>query len=379
MNDTEPRQKEAGAREKSRGRTTKRNLDWVHALGLGIFLGIVGVSLVALLISVWPAVEEVTTPPPPGAPAAAAADAEPVTMSFLGAGHLEVTAGTALLILVAVIGALGSFIHAATSFVEYVGNRRLSGNWTWWYLLRLPIGASLALILYVAFRGGLFATSATSGDVNIYGVAALAAVAGLFSKQATAKLEELFTTLFRVPEGKGDERLREGLTHDQPTVTATEPPRLATGQKTVLIVRGTGFVQTSQVRITRAATGEALEAKSTFIDSTRLSVVLEATDLAEAGKLEIAVVTPPPGGGTSDPLLVDIDAPAQNGGGETGGPTETSTTLGAETMPDPAAADPSLATPPGSETDATAELGAETPPADTETADAVPPKDEPQK
>ena len=230
-------------------------------------------------------------------------------MSFLGVFHLSVTAGTSLLVLVAIFGSIGSFIHAATSFVEYVGNRRLSRSWTWWYMLRIPIGGSLALIMYFAFRGGLFATSATTGDVNAYGVAALAGVAGLFSKQATAKLEELFSTLFRVAAGKGDERLRDSLENEKPVVAGTEPAQLATGEEVTLEVRGSGFVESSQVRLKRLATGEALERTTSFVDNTRLRVVLSAEDLMEPGKLELTVVTPPPGGGTSDPLIVDINPP----------------------------------------------------------------------
>jgi hypothetical protein len=295
----------------SQPQTTRRRRRTSFALGLGLFLALSGVLLVALLISVWPAVEDAT-----GAGGAqqdgqaqAGAASTDVSMSFFGLVHMDVTSGTALLILVAVVGALGSFIHASTSFVEYVGNRRLERSWAWWYLLRLPIGASLALVLYVAFRGGLFATSATTGDVNIYGVAAIAAVTGLFSKQATSKLEELFTTLFRVAEGKGDERLEDSLAHEQPTVTGTEPPRLTAQLETTLIVRGTGFDETSQVRLTRLATAEVLEAQTTFIDPTRLSVLLTVEDVADAGRLELVVVNPPPGGGTSPPVLVDIDPP----------------------------------------------------------------------
>jgi hypothetical protein len=316
-------QKEVRGREMSQPtQVTASPTSARQRLWLGIYLGLVGLVLVALLISVWPAVERATQPAPAqqgqtGGQAEAGGQAQAggqtptsVRMSFFGLTHLRASAGTALIILVAIFGALGSFIHAGTSFVEYVGNRRLSRSWTWWYMLRIPIGATLALILYVAFRGGLFATSATTGDVNIYGVAALAALAGLFSKQATAKLEELFTTLFRVAEGKGDERLKDSLTHDRPVVTGTEPARLAAGEQVNLVVTGTGFVPLSQVRLRRVATGEVLERTTNFIDETRLGVTLPAEELAEAGQLELTVVTPPPGGGISEPRLVDIDPPS---------------------------------------------------------------------
>ena len=81
----------------------------------------------------------------------------------------------------------------------------------WWYVLRFLIGAALALILYFALRGGLIGTDGTSTDVNPYGVAALSALAGLFSKQATDKLSEVFDTFFQTRQGYGDDRRTDTL------------------------------------------------------------------------------------------------------------------------------------------------------------------------
>jgi hypothetical protein len=46
-------------------------------------------------------------------------------------------------------------------------------------------------------RGGLFAPGSYSGAVNPYGMAAVSGLVGMFSKQATDKLGELFGTMFR--------------------------------------------------------------------------------------------------------------------------------------------------------------------------------------
>lgn len=371
-----------------------------QTLGLGIFLGIVGIALVALLLSVWPAAEKASKEPETQAQSSqgqaeapeegqqqqpAEEQAEPtVEMSLLGLTEVDVTGGTAILILVAVLGGLGSFIHAGTSFVEYVGNEQLGRSWTWWYVLRVPIGASLALILYIAFRGGLFSTSATSGVVNIYGVGALAALAGLFSKQATNKLEDVFSALFRVPDGKGDDRLKDSLANPRPTVTATEPARLIEGAETTLAVRGTGFAEKAQARLRRLATDEVLEAKSEYVDDTQLRVVLAAADLAEAarrGKLEVVVVNPPPGGGASDPILVDIDPPG-GGGGATVEPPETpdpAATPDLPTTPDPPTSPDAPTTPeppPGVEPEAGSEADAEAAAA-AEFAEPPPPPPDP--
>jgi len=110
-----------------------------------------------------------------------------------------------LILVVLCTGALGSYVHAATSFASYVGNNRLVLTWAWWYVLRPFIGMALALIFYFVVRGGLLSTGAASNELSVFGVAAVAGLVGMFSKQATDKLRELFDNLFRTEQGKGDD------------------------------------------------------------------------------------------------------------------------------------------------------------------------------
>lgn len=103
-----------------------------------------------------------------------------------------------LLLIAPLAGALGAYVHLATSFADYAGNERLAASWTWWYLFRPFIGAALAEIVYLAIRGGFFnAAAAGTTNINPYGVAAVTALTGLFSRQATDKLREVFETLFQ--------------------------------------------------------------------------------------------------------------------------------------------------------------------------------------
>jgi MYXO-CTERM domain-containing protein len=81
--------------------------------------------------------------------------------------------------------------------VDYVGNRKFVKSWTWWYLLRPFIGVALALLVYFAIRGGLISGSTGADSLSPYGIAALAGLAGLFSRQATDKLREVFETMFK--------------------------------------------------------------------------------------------------------------------------------------------------------------------------------------
>jgi hypothetical protein len=98
------------------------------------------------------------------------------------------------MLIVALAGALGAYVHLATSFADYAGNDRLMRSWTWWYVLRPCVGAALAEIFYMTLRGGLVTGTEA---VSLHGVAALASLTGLFSRQGTDKLRELFEHAFR--------------------------------------------------------------------------------------------------------------------------------------------------------------------------------------
>jgi hypothetical protein len=159
---------------------------------IGLFVYLVAIfSLVALLLSLWPAT----------------VDADPVTTWWGATFSREVD----LLLLVMICGALGSFAHGARSFVDFVGNRTLRASWSAWYLLYPLIGATLALIFYLAVRGGFLTTTSADGakDVNVYGLTAISGLVGMFSKQATTKLSEVFSTLFKTD--KDDKPLKNKL------------------------------------------------------------------------------------------------------------------------------------------------------------------------
>jgi hypothetical protein len=117
-------------------------------------------------------------------------------------GHkLFIEKESRLALLVILSGALGSFIHTATSFSRYIGHDKFYKRWIWWYILRPFIGSALALLFYFVIRGGLF-TSTSSNEINLYGMLAISGLVGMFSKQATDKLDELFNNLFKTDKGQ---------------------------------------------------------------------------------------------------------------------------------------------------------------------------------
>ena len=130
-----------------------------------------------------------------------------------------------LLLLVLLGGALGSFLHTARSYSEFIGNRTIKSSWTWWYCLHPFIGAGLALVIYAAVRGGFMAISTGSNlkasDLNPFGVVSLAALVGMFSKAATTKLGEVFDTMFESAKaGESKDKLNPSQSSGQPAATA---------------------------------------------------------------------------------------------------------------------------------------------------------------
>lgn len=115
-------------------------------------------------------------------------------------GSFDLSLEAAYIGIVIAFGGLGSCIHTLTSLATYIGNGAFRPRWTMWYIVRLPVGVALALLFYALLRGGLL-TSGTVAVVNPYAIAAAAGLAGLFSKQATDKLEQVFSTIFQGSPG----------------------------------------------------------------------------------------------------------------------------------------------------------------------------------
>ncbi|MEO1608627.1 MAG: IPT/TIG domain-containing protein [Pseudomonadota bacterium] len=191
-----------------------------------------------------------------------------------------------VLLIVALSGALGSIIHVATSFATFVGNKTFVDSWTWWYVLRVPIGMSLAIIVYFTIRGGgeLFPPSSgggAQGRINLSSFAALAGLTGMFSRQATDKLKELFDALLQTQENA---KRRNKFYCASIAIKAVEPGEITVGQPKPLTITGENFDQgvivliNDQVRITKAEGSNSIRCK------------LEKSDVEAAGKLVVTVI-----------------------------------------------------------------------------------------
>jgi hypothetical protein len=214
--------------------------------------------------------------------------------------HFSLRFELRLFLLVIVASALGSFVHAATSFASYIGNRRLMTSWLWWYLLRMPIGVVLALLFYVVLRGGLMTVGEASDALSPFGVAAVSGLVGMFSKQASDKLRELFDNLFRTAPGRGDAEREDKLEPRAPVLTSVDPKTIPSGNpnSVAVILRGENFDHTSIVQVNGATRA------TSYRSSQELVGTLTSSDIHAPGSLKITVVTA--GIGSSDSFDVTV-------------------------------------------------------------------------
>lgn len=132
-------------------------------------------------------------------------------------------------------GALGSQIHALTSFASHIGLKQFDSAWLWWFVFRPVSGALLALVFYFSVRGGLLLlVEGDATEIRVSGIAAISMLVGLFTEQATHKLKELFDTLFAVknePKHDAENQQTSAADVDTPTllVNGLDPKQIKQG------------------------------------------------------------------------------------------------------------------------------------------------------
>ncbi|MGI5374529.1 hypothetical protein ACQEV2_09845 [Streptomyces sp. CA-251387] len=170
------------------------------------------VTLAMVLVQSWP---------PPPAPGGGTAGPDRTQILFWTP---DVSLDTRLFLVVVAAGGLGALIHVLRSAYEYVGNRRLRRSWLTMYLLEPFVGATLALVAYCVLRGGLTTSVASSGDINPYGTAAVAALVGMFSRQTVDKLRAVFNTLLAPPQDSPGEGLPRPSSPESPAPSGSAAP-----------------------------------------------------------------------------------------------------------------------------------------------------------
>ncbi len=198
---------------------------------------------------------------------------------------------TRLLLLVMLAGALGSLMHSLRSLYWYTGNRMMVWSWVGFYLLLPVTGAMLAVIFYFVVRGGFFSPQASFENTSPFGFAALSALVGLFSPQATLKLKEIAETIFTKPaagtESKPQEEEEEESSESDDETEETSAPTItsvvsASGSSGDAVrVAGTGFAAGAVV------TFGGMPAEVTNVADTAIDVVVPSA--SSAGPVDVVV------------------------------------------------------------------------------------------
>jgi len=119
-------------------------------------------------------------------------------------GPWQIETETQLLLLVLLVGAFASSVYALKSLGDYQGANQLEQSWTLYYLIQPLEGCGAAFIFYLLIRAGFFPASNTAvTGGSLFGICAIAAMAGMFSDMAFMKFREVFQTLFRPQDARG--------------------------------------------------------------------------------------------------------------------------------------------------------------------------------
>jgi len=205
-----------------------------------------------------------------------------------------------LFMLVLIMGALGSWLHAVSSYLDFIGNRNFVTSWVPWYLMRPILGAILAVVFYLVLRAGLFPNDVKGIEaVNPFSIAALAGLVGLFTQRATKKLGDVFDALFPTAQKDKDPLSNKIL---PPKIIQFTPPKIARGASELKITAGgNNFTEKSRVRV------NGKERVTTFKTRESLEFSLLPEDVAAAGSLSVTVVDPDAGDNAVTPVALAVE------------------------------------------------------------------------
>lgn len=119
--------------------------------------------------------------------------------------HLDIVKNFAI---VGLSGLLASTIASFRSFYNFYGNRRLKISWTVFYIFRPWQGVLLAIIVFIIIRSGIQAGIGITADqvsANLFAIATIGFISGLYSEEVLNKFHEIFVTLFTTQDERKDQ------------------------------------------------------------------------------------------------------------------------------------------------------------------------------
>jgi hypothetical protein len=200
-----------------------------------------------------------------------------------------------LLLLVLLGGAIGALLHSIRYLSWFVGSRTFRSSWTAYYYLSPLAGAAVAFVAYIAIRGGFFSSTSTPADANPFMFVALAAIAGLFSREVLEKLKKIAESAFE-PAPKTTDSTAPA----KPVITSLDPNSVKVNFTGPVKVNGSGFTKDSKVK--NGGTAMA----TTFVNDKQLTFVLPATSTAAPGKIDVVVLNA--GGAASEAKQIEVAA-----------------------------------------------------------------------
>jgi hypothetical protein len=224
-----------------------------------------------------------------------------VKLNVLNTWEPPINREVQLLLIIVFAGALGTYIHASKSATAFIGNGTMKGSWFWWYISGPFVGMAMSLVFYCVLRGGFLAgTPADEKVVNPFGVLAVGALVGMFADKAALKLGEIFETLFKSGDPRGD-RL------NAPVIVSLDPNKINAGEKQPVMVKiiGERLAKVTVVRV------DSTEFKADVLSDREVHFTLQPKDLNEAKKLKIAAVDAQ--GGASISAILNIVGPKITG------------------------------------------------------------------
>src|ERR1044071_4934290 len=171
-----------------------------------------------------------------------------------------------LLLLVLLAGALGALLHSIRYLSWFVGSRLFRSSWTAYYYLSPLAGATVAFVAYIAIRGGFFSSTSTTDAANPFMFVALAAIAGLFSREVLEKLKKIAESAFEPAPKTADSTGASA----KPVIASLDPNSVKVGFTGPVKVNGSGFTKDSKVQ----SGGTAMA--TTFVNDKQLTFVLPA-------------------------------------------------------------------------------------------------------
>jgi hypothetical protein len=146
--------------------------------------------------------------------------------------------GALILILVAAAGFLGNMVFVASSFATFVGADKFRRSWILWYFVKPFTASGLAVFLYLALNNSNTGPGAPGGPVNLNGIIAMAALAGLFTDTATQKLKEIFTAIFKPTDNRPDKLTDPSVKVVSVDLSTMHPDKIDVNQPNNFLITG---------------------------------------------------------------------------------------------------------------------------------------------